>query len=111
MIAKPIDVRIREVLEENYGLFQTHLEVVYEEKMVTRLMEESLEVKREWATYNQVVIELKNNLNEYHLVKELQYRLTDYECPKNACMEVIGNSKVVTPELQRLYIKIMNFKD
>lgn len=111
MITKTIDVRIREVLEEHYGMFQTQLEVEYEDKLVNCLMEESYETKHEWATYNQVVIELKNNLHEYQLVQELQYRLTDLECPKNACIEVIGKGKVVTPELQRLYEKIINFKD
>lgn len=111
MVTKPIDVRIREVLNEYNGLFSTALEMQYESKLVDSLMRESYDMKHEWATFNQVVIELKNNLHEHQLAKELQYRLSDYESPKNACIDVISHTKSVSPELQRLYEKIQNFND
>lgn len=111
MIAKPIDVQIREVLVEHYGTFETDLEIQYESIIVSGLMEDSYATKLEWATFNQVVIELKNNLNELHLAQQLQYRLSELESPKNACIDVISNTKTRTPELQRLYEKITNFTD
>jgi hypothetical protein len=111
MIKKPIDVKIREVLAEQFGVGESHLEVQYENTLVEGLMEECFDTKHEWATYNQVVVELKNNLKEYQLAKELQYRLSDYESPKNACIDVITNTRTVSPELQRLYEKITNFMD
>ena len=111
MVNTQIENRIRTVLREHYGEFSTNLELYYENKLTDALLLESNTKKHEWATYNQVILELKNNLKAYQLVKELQYRLTDHECPKNACIDVIGHSKKMTPELQRLYEKITNFSD
>jgi hypothetical protein len=106
-----LDERVREVLRSHYGSFDTFLEEKYESTITDRLIAETFDKKHEWATYNQVVLELKNNLSEMQLVKELQYRLTDYESPRDACIEVISSSKNVTPELLRLYEKIKNFND
>jgi hypothetical protein len=112
MIIESIDIRIKRVLNEHYGDFNTTLELDYENIIADRLLNEvTYDKKLEWATYNQVVLELKHNLNDYQLVSELQYRLSDLEHPKRVCMEVITNSKTVTPELQRLYEKIVTFND
>lgn len=112
MIKEPIAVRIKRVLTEHYGSFDTTLEINYEKVLSNHLMAETTyDKKLEWATYNQVVLELKHNLNNHQLVCELQYRLSDYETPRKVCMDVIKNSETITPELIRLYEKIMNFDD
>lgn len=110
--------KIRNELRESYGDFETYLEHKYEETVVEKLYEENLEkrlssdkllVKKAWATYNQVIIELKHNLKDMLRVKELQYRLTDKENPREVCIEVIKGVKKRSPELERLYEKIRNF--
>jgi len=62
-----------------------------------------------WLTYNQVILELKHNIKDALKVKELQYRLTDSENPNKACLDVLADIKKNSPELERLYYKIMNF--
>jgi hypothetical protein len=42
-------------------------------------------------------------------VKELQYKLTEEENPREVIIEVIEDVKGLTPELERLYNKIKNF--
>ena len=106
-----LEDRIKEVLRNHYGEFNTVLELEYEHKLIQTLMEKEDEDRNKWATYNQVILEFKNQMHDYNKVRELQYRLTDVEDPNNVCMEVINNTHIKTPELVRLYEKIMNFKE
>lgn len=105
-----LEDRIRDVLRNHYGEFTTELELVYEDKLINSLLEDDNHNRNRWSTYNQVILEFKIVMKDYVKVKELQYRLTDKEDPDNVCMEVITKSHTKTPELQRLYEKIMNFK-
>jgi len=108
--------KIRTSLRESYGNFNTYLEHVYEEKLTENLangsvMQDSdLERIRAWLTYNQVILEFKNSLKDMLRVKELQYRLTDRkEDPNEVCIQVIESVGKRSPELDRLYNKIINF--
>lgn len=110
--------KIKKELRESYGNFDSYLETKYEETIIEKLYEENLNkrinsdklnIKRAWVTYNQVIIEFKNNLKDMVKVKELQYRLTDKENPNEVCIKVIQEVKDRSPELNRLYYKIMNF--
>jgi len=101
---------IRIVLRGVYGDFNTYLEHEYEDRVTEHLFIGSIIDKQKWATYNQVIIELKNNLKDTLKVKELQYKLTENLDPTDVCLEVLSNLKTKTPELERLYYKIMNFK-
>jgi hypothetical protein len=100
---------IKGLLRAHYGEFQTHLEHIYEDKVTKSLINGNLKDKRAWATYNQVILELKHSIKDNLRVKELQYKLTDNLDPNEACIEVIKKIKNRSPELQRLYEKIMNF--
>lgn len=102
--------KIRQALRESYGDFETNLESEYRDKITEALLGANDTGKQEWATYNQVILELKHNIKDNLRVRELLYRLTDKEDPSSACMEVIKEVKFKTPELDRLYNKIMNFK-
>ena len=101
---------IRIVLRGVYGDFNTYLEHEYEDRLTEHLFIGSIIDKQKWVTYNQVIIELKNNLKDTLKVKELQYKLTENLDPTDVCLEVLSNLKTKTPELERLYYKIMNFK-
>ncbi len=95
---------------EVYGEpFKTYLENEYENKVIEVLVNGDLKSKREWVTYNQVIVELKHNIKDAMKVKELQYKLTDNIPPSQACIEVLCDIKNLTPELTRLYDKINNF--
>ncbi len=73
-----VESRVREVLREFYGGdFETILEIEYENKITNELLNESFENKHKWATYNQVVLELKKVIYEDYLSSKLQYLLTD----------------------------------
>jgi hypothetical protein len=98
--------KIREILKKHYGEFDTYLENKYEEKMVTELLLGDSDKRFIWAVYNQVVLEVKNNLKDYLKVKELQYILTDDTDPRDNIIESIENIKEFTPELLRLYYTI-----
>ena len=102
--------KIRSVLKEHYGTFNTNLEKQYVNELTDQLLSTSYDNKETWATYNQVILELKNTLKDSLTVKELQYRLTDKEDPQNACISVLEQLQIKTPELERLYYKIQNFK-
>lgn len=105
-----IKAKIRERLIEAYGEpFDTYLEHEYEKKITEKLINGDLKSKKEWATYNQVMLELKHNIKDALKVKELQYKLTDNRPPNKACIEVINEIKLLSPELSRLYQKIINF--
>jgi hypothetical protein len=100
--------KIRKVLREHYGEFETYLEHQYENKLTENLILGSTDIRRKWLTYNQVVLELKHSLKDMLRVKELQYRLTDDENPRDVIIETIESIKTFTPELERLYYKIIN---
>lgn len=97
------------VLRENYGSVETYLDKKYVNTMTDNLLTEKIKDKQNWITYNQVILEIKNNLKDSLKLKELQYRLTDNENPKLACMDVLETIQKKTPELERLYYKIRNF--
>ena len=107
-----MDIRgkIRQVLREQYGEFNTHLEHVYEETVTKKLSDKNIKNRKAWATYNQVVLELKHSLKDNLRVKELQYKLTEDSDPNQVCIDVINEVKNFSPELERLYYKIVNFK-
>ena len=101
--------KIKQKLREAYGPFDTYLEHEYVNKLTENLFNGDLKLKEEWATYNQVILELKHNIKDGIKVKELQYKLTEDSPPNQACIEVIDGIKNLTPELYRLYNKINNF--
>ena len=101
--------KIRKVLKEHYGDFSSYLEHQYENKLTENLIVGDINHKKEWITYNQVILELKNTLKDMLKVKELQYRLTESVNPNEVCIEVIEEVKDQSPELERLYYKIRNF--
>lgn len=104
-----LKAKIRTVLKEHYGSFDSYLEHEYEIKITESLINGDLSKKLEWLTYNQVILELKHNLKDNLKVKELQYKLTDNTNPLNECIKVLEPIKNRTPELERLYNKIKNF--
>lgn len=104
-----LKAKIRKALRESYGDFRTGLEGEYRDRITEALLQDDIANKEEWVTYNQVILELKHNIKDNLLVRELLYRLTDKEDPNNACIEVIKEVKKRTPELERLYYKIVNF--
>ncbi len=101
--------KIRKVLRETYGEFNTLLEHEYENKLIEILIVGDISNKRAWATYNQVILELKNTLKDMLKVKELQYKLTESSDPNEVCIELLETIQHRTPELERLYYKIRNF--
>lgn len=103
-----LKAKIRLVLKETYGEFNTYLELEYENKVIENLLMGDLDKQKAWATYNQVILELKHSLKDTLRTKELQYRLTDNSNPNEVCIDVLENVKYVTPELTRLYEKIKN---
>ncbi len=101
--------KIKNVLREVYGDFETYLEVKYEQKVVDELYSGDIENKKEWVTYNQVILELKHNLKNMLKVKELQYVLTENSEPREACITLIETMIEKNSEIDRLYNKIINF--
>lgn len=101
--------KIKKILRCNYGNFDTLLEHEYENKLIEVLVIGDIKHKKEWVTYNQVVLELKNSLKDMLKVKELQYKLTENLNPSDVCIEILDSIKEKTPELERLYYKIKNF--
>lgn len=99
--------KIKKILRENYGNFTTKLETEYEYKLTEQLINDNKKI--EWLTYNQVILEIKNSLNDMVKVKELQYKLTEDLDPNSVCIEVIESLNFLNPELERLYNKIKNF--
>ena len=104
-----LKAKIRKVLDEQYGGFKSNLEHKYEIKVTENLMAKSTEKRKVWATYNQVVLELKHSIKDMLKVKELQYILTEENSTNDSIIETIEDVKVFTPELERLYYKIKNF--
>ena len=103
-----LKLKIRHVLKEYYGEFNSFLEIEYENKLTENLIVGDYKTKKAWATYNQVILELKFSLHDNLRVKQLQYRLTENSDPNLECMKVIEEVKSLTPELTRLYEKIKN---
>ena len=104
-----LKAKIRLVLREHYGEFNTYLEHEYENKLTENLIIGDMNNKKAWMTYNQVILELKNTLKDMLKVKELQYKLTENLNPNEVCIEVLETLPSRTPELERLYYKIRNF--
>lgn len=101
------DIRLK--LREAYGDAETYLETEYEQYLTEHIYISTIDNKRKWVTYNQVILELKHNLKDMLRVKELQYKLTETTNPNNTCIEVLSGLGTLTPELDRLYHKIKNF--
>ncbi len=101
---------IKNSLRSAYGDFDTYLEHKYEDFITKILLKSNLNEKKKWITYNQVVLELKHNIKDMLKVKELQYKLTENIDPIDVCIEVLNSLNPKTPELERLYNKINNFK-
>jgi hypothetical protein len=102
--------KIRKTLREFYGDFETYLEHEYENRLTEHIYGDSLNDKKKWATYNQVLLELKHNIKDMLKVKELQYKLTeDNSNPTISCIDVLDSLKSRSEELERLYYKIKNF--
>jgi hypothetical protein len=98
--------KIKEALREFYGEFETFLDKKYEKEIIKNLHGGK---RTEWATYNQVLLELKYNIKDALRVKELQYRITDQENPNHVCIDIISKLENISPELERLADKIRNF--
>ena len=105
--------KIKKALREVYGHeFNTVLEHQYAERIIKRLEEGSMSEKKEWATYNQVLLELKHNIKDALRVRELQYKITEENInPQEVCIDIIESIVAPSPELERLYNKIKNFYD
>ena len=101
--------KIKTKLREVYGTFDTYLEIEYENLIIEKLLNGNWKHKRKWATYNQLVLELKNNIKNILKVRELQYNLTEDILSKSRCLNIIEDIKNDSPELARLYNKISNF--
>ncbi len=71
--------KIKKTLREHYGNFNTKLEHDYEDKITEILILNNHQNTIEWLTYNQVILEIKNSLNDMIKVKELQYKLNFYQ--------------------------------
>tara|TARA_R110001592_G_scaffold324469_1_gene604095 strand:+ start:1429 stop:1749 length:321 start_codon:yes stop_codon:yes gene_type:complete len=106
-----VDIKdnIRLKLREAYGNVETYLEGTYEQYLTENIYISTIDNKKKWVTYNQVILELKHNLKDMLRVKELQYKLTESTNPNNTCIEVLSGLDKLTPELDRLYNKIRNF--
>lgn len=101
--------KIKFKLREVYGNFDSYLENTYEECLTENIYTSTNDDREKWATYNQVILELKHSLKDMLRVKELQYKLTETKHPENTCIEVLSSLDKLTPELDRLYHKIKNF--
>lgn len=105
-----LKIKIRKALREQYGSFETYLEHEYEDVLTENLIIGDDTKRREWITYNQVILELKHSIKDLIKVKELQYKLTDKNDPNEVCIQVLDEIRTSSPELDRLYWKISNFR-
>jgi len=102
-------VKIKKILREHYGSYESVLECQYVDKITKILMESDDEIKGEWATYNQLMLEFKFGTKNGTKVKELLYRLTEDTNPSKECIELLKECDELSPEMRRLYNKIRNF--
>lgn len=102
--------KIRKILRENYGDFETYLEHEYEAALTENLINGNLKKKKIWLTYNQIILELKHTLKDMLMVKKLQYKLTDNSDPNEECTKIMEGIKDCSIELNRLYHKVTSFK-
>jgi hypothetical protein len=100
--------KIKSVLTDNYGEFSSVLEMQYIEKLTEKLSSKSAIEQNIWATYNQVILEVKT-YNNHLLLQELLYVLTENEITNDCILNIIDKIEPKTPELDRLHIKIKNF--
>lgn len=100
--------RIQLILRELYGPDITNLDKISIDVITEGLMLEEWFEKEKWATYNQILFEVKKMGNKL-LTQKLQYFITDKEDPKNVCIEVINSIDNKSPELMRLLEKIKTF--
>lgn len=103
--------KIKQTLRESYGNFETYLEHKYEDTITNHLITNNIKEQKAWITYNQVILELKNNLKDTLRLRRLQYELTDKTNPNEVCINVLEEIKEKSPELERLYYKISNLSD
>ena len=101
--------KIKDELRKRYGEFDTLLEHQYEKVITEKLFEGPIKDRKEWVTYNQVILEIKHTLKDMTKVKELLYKLSDNSEPNKVIIETIEDIKTFTPELERLYFKVKNF--
>ena len=101
--------KIRQILREYYGEFETTLETAYVDTITKNLLENDYQHRMAWATYNQVILELKLNPKNKGKLNELQYKLSDNEDPNDVCIQILEDLNYTNEELDRLYIKILNF--
>lgn len=104
-----LKAKIKEELRRHYGEFETILEHQYEDAIIEKLVVGPIEKRRAWATYNQIILEIKHSLKDNLKLKELLYKVSDQENPNDIIIEAIEDIKTFTPELERLYYKIKNF--
>lgn len=114
IIKTPID-NIKSIIKKSLKIDGkerlSQLEKDYENKLVKELSSKSIQQKRKWMTYNQLVIELKDNFHGRYY-KKLQYRLTDEASnPRRSCIQTICELDHGTEEIERLYLKIKGFKN
>jgi hypothetical protein len=101
--------RIKQELQKQYGSFDSYLENIYLDKIIDKLAFGNKQTKIRWSVYNQVIIELKHSIKDKLKLQELMYLLTDDKNPNIICIDVIKSVEKPTPELERLYLKIMTF--
>lgn len=100
--------KIKVILRELYGPETTNLDKVTIDVITEGLLLEEWYEKEKWATYNQVLIEVKN-LGDMCKVKRLQYFLSDNSDPKIECVLVLKSIINKNSELERLLAKIETF--
>jgi uncharacterized protein YdiU (UPF0061 family) len=101
--------KIKTVLKDTYGEFTSFLETEYEVKLTEKLSSNSITERKIWATYNQIIIEVKCNQNNDLILKELLYILTENEINNESILFVIDKIENKTKETDRLFNKIKNF--
>jgi len=100
--------KIKSILTDNYGEFSSVLEKQYFEKLTEKLSSKSTIEQNIWATYNQIILEVKKYNNNI-LLQELLYFLSENEITNDSILKIIDKIEPKTLELNRLLTKIKNF--